>query len=175
MQSALAVQVRASFCPRRSDILRGAPGGFMLFVPAKTKHQGRIAEGALVAGLVAVAAAVRWLDLWTIPIFTDEGDEIGLALRIVRDGARPLTNDDPYLGPLFNYLLAGLFWLAGPNPWLPRALMLVLGAVTVVPTYLLARELAAGTGAGRGRTILAGALAAGLLAVNAGHVVVNSH
>ena len=86
----------------------------MLFVPAKMKQRGWMAETALLVGLVAVAAAFRWPDLWTIPIFTDEGDEIGLALRIVRDGARPLTNDDPYLGPLFNYLLAGLFWLAGP-------------------------------------------------------------
>jgi 4-amino-4-deoxy-L-arabinose transferase-like glycosyltransferase len=147
----------------------------MLFVPAKMKQRGWIAETALLVGLVAVAAAFRWPDLWTIPIFTDEGDEIGLALRIVRDGARPLTNDDPYLGPLFNYLLAGLFWLAGPNPWLPRALMLAVGALTALPAYLLARDLAAGTGAGHGRASLAGALAAGLLAVNAGHVLVNSH
>src|SRR5215213_9127359 len=118
-------------------------------------------ELALVAALVGVAAAVRWVDLWTLPIFTDEGDEIGLALRIVREGARPLTNDDPYLGPLFNYLLAGLFWLVGTDPRLPRALMLALGALTIVPAYLLARELALGTGASRGRAILAGALAAG--------------
>src|SRR6185436_2281173 len=50
-----------------------------------------------------------------------------------------------------------------------------LGALTIVPAYLLARELAMGGGASRGRAILAGALAAGLLAVNAGHVIVNSH
>jgi MYXO-CTERM domain-containing protein len=125
--------------------------------------------------LVACAAAVRWIDLWTIPIFTDEGDEISLALRIVREGARPLTNDDPYLGPLFNYVMAGLFWIVGPDPWLPRALMLALGTLTIVPTYLLARELALGAGASRGRAILASTLAAGLLAVNAGHVLVNSH
>jgi hypothetical protein len=135
----------------------------------------RLLECALVAALVAGAALIRRVDLWSIPIFTDEGDEIGLALRIVRDGARPLTNDDPYLGPLFNYLLAGLFWVAGPGPWLPRALVLALGACTIVPTYLLARELGLGVGATRGRAILAGSLAAGLLAVNAGHVVVNSH
>jgi hypothetical protein len=141
----------------------------------KVRVVGRRAEAGLVVGLVAAAAAVRGVDLWTLPIFTDEGDEIGLALRIVREGARPLTNDDPYLGPLFNYLLAGLFWLAGTDPWLPRALMLALGALTIVPAYLLARELALGAGASRGRAILAGALAAGLLAVNAGHVVVNSH
>jgi len=135
----------------------------------------RTVEPLVVGALVLVAAAIRWVDLWTLPIFTDEGDEIGLALRIVRDGARPLTNDDPYLGPLFNYLLAGLFWLVGPGPWLPRALMLALGALTIVPTYLLAREIGLSVGATRGRAILAGSLAAGLLAVNAAHVVVNSH
>jgi MYXO-CTERM domain-containing protein len=132
-------------------------------------------EAVLVLVLVAVAAAIRWVDLWTIPIFTDEGDEIGLALRIFRDGARPLTNDDPYLGPLFNYLLASLFWIAGPDPWLPRGLMLVLGALTIAPAYLLAREISLSTGASNGRAILAGTVAAGLLAVNAAHVVVNSH
>jgi hypothetical protein len=129
----------------------------------------------LVLVLVAVAAAIRWVDLWAIPIFTDEGDEIGLALRIFRDGARPLTNDDPYLGPLFNYLLAGLFWIAGPGPWLPRGLMLALGALTIAPAYLLAREISLSTGASNGRAIVAGGIAAGLLAVNAAHVVVNSH
>lgn len=132
-------------------------------------------EAGLVLVLVGVAGTIRWVDLWTIPIFTDEGDEIGLALRILRDGARPLTNDDPYLGPLFNYLLAGLFWIVGPGPWLPRSLMLVLGALTIVPTYLLAREISLSAGATRSRAIAAGIIAAGLLAVNAAHVVVNSH
>jgi 4-amino-4-deoxy-L-arabinose transferase-like glycosyltransferase len=142
---------------------------------ARGLASARVVEPLLVGALVGVAAVVRWIDLWTLPIFTDEGDEIGLALRIVRDGARPLTNDDPYLGPLFNYLLAGLFWIVGPGPWLPRALMLVLGALTVVPTYLLARELSLGAGAGRGRASLSGGIAAGVLAVNAAHVIVNSH
>src|SRR3954471_16634463 len=130
------------------------PPGTRTLAPARGVASTWALELALVALLAAAAALVRWANLWSVPIFTDEGDEAGLALRIYRDGARPLTNDDPYLGPLFNYLLAGLFWLAGPNPWLPRALMLALGAVTVVPAYLLARELAAGTGAGRGRAIL---------------------
>ncbi|MFN8635410.1 MAG: glycosyltransferase family 39 protein [Chloroflexota bacterium] len=130
---------------------------------------------ALVALLAAVAAAIRFVDLWSIPIFTDEGDEIGLALRIVRDGARPLTNDDPYLGPLFNYLLAGAFWVAGPSPWLPRLLMLLLGTLTVVLTYLLARELTLALGGDWRRATTGGAIAAVLLAVNPTHVVVISH
>jgi predicted membrane-bound mannosyltransferase len=141
-------------------------------------HRGRLtwrAEAILVITLVASAALVRWVDLWTIPIFTDEGDEIGLALRIVRDGARPLTNDDPYLGPLFNYLLAGVFWSVGPGPWAPRGLMLALGTLTVVPAYLLARELSLSAGASTRRAVVAGGLAGALLAVNAAHVLVRSH
>jgi 4-amino-4-deoxy-L-arabinose transferase-like glycosyltransferase len=135
----------------------------------------RVWEPLLVAVLVGLAAAVRWVDLWSVPIFTDEGDEIGLALRIARDGARPLTNDDPYLGPLFNYLLAGVFWLGGPNPWLPRLLMLALGALTVVPTYLLARDLALNAVADARRARIGGVIAVLLLAVNGVHVLVNSH
>jgi len=133
------------------------------------------AEAAPVAGLVLVAAVIRIVDLWAIPIFTDEGDEIGLALRILRDGARPLTNDDPYLGPLYNYLLAAVFRLFGTSPWTPRLLMLVFGAATIIPAYLLARELALAVGAERRRAMLAGAFAGALLAVNAGHVYVISH
>jgi 4-amino-4-deoxy-L-arabinose transferase-like glycosyltransferase len=150
---------------------------------------GRTGELVLVGLLVVIAAAVRWVDLWSIPIFTDEGDEIGLALRIARDGAHPLTNDDPYLGPLFNYLLGGLFWLAGPSPWLPRLLMLGLGTLTVVLVYLLARELTLAvqgatlhpTGTARqppaltGTAVIGGAIAALLLAVNPTHVLVISH
>jgi 4-amino-4-deoxy-L-arabinose transferase-like glycosyltransferase len=162
---------------RRGPIVRGGRERDVgaADVRAAQRPGGEGLDLTLICALVALAALARWIDLWTIPIFTDEGDEIGLALRIVRDGARPLTNDDPYLGPLFNYLLAGLFWLAGTNPWLPRALMLALGTITIVPAYLLAREIALGVGATRGRASLAGTLAAGLLAVNAGHVLVNSH
>ena len=134
-----------------------------------------LTEVWLVAALMVLAALIRWVNLWSIPIFTDEGDEIGLALRIVRDGARPLTNDDPYLGPLFNYLLAGLFWIAGPNPWLPRLLMLGLGTLTVVAAYLLGRELALAAGGDRRQAMLGGAIGALLLAVNPEHVLVNSH
>src|SRR4051812_16544006 len=147
-----------------------APGRAARMLP-----RGRMGELLLVAVLALAAAAIRWVDLWSIPIFTDEGDEIGLALRIVRDGARPLTNDDPYLGPLFNYVLAAVFWVAGPSPWLPRLLMLGLGTLTVVLTYLLARELTLAAGGTARQATVGGAIAASLLALNPTHVVVISH
>ncbi len=130
-----------------------------------------LADLAAAACLVACAALVRWPALWTIPIFTDEGDEALVALRIVRDHALPLTNDDPYIGPVFNYLLAALLWVLGPSPWLPRLLVLGVGSLTVGASYLLARELAGNVKRGR----WAGLAAALLVAVNAEQVVVNSH
>src|SRR5439155_561571 len=79
---------------------------------------------------------------------------------------RPLTNVDPYIGPLWNYLLAGLFWLLGPSIAIPRALVLTTGVVTVLLTYLLGR-------AWYGRRV--GLLGATLLAASPAHTAVNSH
>src|SRR6266508_3761564 len=63
--------------------------------------------------LVALALAVRWPYLWDIPRFTDETDEALLGLQIARGQTLRLTNQDPYIGALWNYLLAaGLAVLA---------------------------------------------------------------
>lgn len=118
------------------------------------------------AALVLAAWAVRWPYLWLIPRFTDETLEVLHSLAIARGEHWPLTNYDSYYGALFNYLLAGAFSLIGPDPLLPRALVWLLGGLTVVPVYLLGAEL-------RGRT--AGLIAAALLATSGAHVVVNSH
>ncbi|MFN8526507.1 MAG: glycosyltransferase family 39 protein [Chloroflexota bacterium] len=131
-------------------------------------------ELLLVIALVLAAGLVRLPLLWQVPVFTDEGDEALVALRIIRDGARPLTNDDAYIGPLFNYLLAAVFGLAGPSPWSPRLVTWALGTVTVLSTYLLARECVPRVwGVRAARTC--GTLAAMLVIVNPVHVVVNSH
>jgi 4-amino-4-deoxy-L-arabinose transferase-like glycosyltransferase len=79
---------------------------------------------------------------------------------------RPLTNVDPYIGALWNYLLATVFWLTGPNLYAPRALALVLGTLTVLPTYLLGRSV-------HGRW--AGTIAACFLALSPMHAALNSH
>ena len=67
------------------------------------------------SGLVLVAALVRWVDLWTIPIFTDEGDEIGLALLsglllvpLVNGKFAPLVSNTRYLAPMTVLLLASI-------------------------------------------------------------------
>ena len=51
----------------------------------------------------------------------------------------PLTQNDPYNGPVLGYLLAAAFWLVGVRVELPRLVMLLLGSLTVISTYALAR------------------------------------
>ena len=74
-----------------------------------------LAEVGAVAAIVMLSVRARWTNLQTIPAFTDEVEEVALALAIFREGAWPLTNVDPYIGPLWNYLLAAAFWLLGPG------------------------------------------------------------
>ncbi len=113
----------------------------------------------------ALAVVVRWPLYATIPAPTDETDELLWALRMVRDGSRPLTASDPYIGPLCTWLTALAFFLSGPSFEIGRAVALVLGALTAPATWLLGRWLA-GPGAG---------LASGLLLAVAFGPVVMSH
>jgi len=135
----------------------------------------------LMAGLALLALIVRWPSLWLVPRFTDETLEVLHSLTIVRDGARPLTNYDSYYGALYNYLVALALALSGESPLAPRVVVLVAGVATVVAAYLLGAELARrvalrSDGASDGVAArLLGLLAAGLLATNGPHVVVNSH
>jgi glucose/arabinose dehydrogenase/4-amino-4-deoxy-L-arabinose transferase-like glycosyltransferase len=122
----------------------------------------------VVVGLVVIALAIRLPYLWTIPRFTDETAEVELGLRVARGELLPLTNRDPYIGALWTYVLAGAFAVGGPSLLTPRLIMAIMGAVTVVPTYLLGRSLAGGSN-------LVGLLAALLLALSPMHIVVNSH
>lgn len=124
----------------------------------------------LIGGLALLALAVRWPNLWLIPRYTDETLEVLHSLAIVRDGARPLTNYDSYYGALYNYAVAFALAISGESPLAPRVVVLLAGVATVVATYLLGAELGR-----RFAPRLAGLLAAGLLATNGPHVVVNSH
>jgi glucose/arabinose dehydrogenase/4-amino-4-deoxy-L-arabinose transferase-like glycosyltransferase len=134
----------------------------------------RTLEALLVVALVVVALGARLPYLWDVPRLSDETAEAALALRIARGEILPLTNRDPYIGALWSYILAGAFAIGGPSLFTPRAVIAVLGALTVVPTYLLGRSLAA-TLADPRWACLTGALAALLLALSPAHVAVNSH
>ena len=120
----------------------------------------------LLLGLAA--AAVRWPYLLRLPHFTDETVETRRALEIWRGEALHLTvtHRSGYAGALHEYIVAACLWLFGPHITLPRLVVLVFGALTVVATYPLGRELA-----GRG----AGLLGAALLLTAPQHIVVNSH
>src|SRR5438128_1514112 len=127
-------------------------------------------ELLLVAAILALALVVRLPYLWDVPRFTDETAEARIGLRIAGREAFPLTNRDPYIGALWNYLLAAGFLVSGPSLFTPRAIIAVVGALTIVPTYLLGRTLGGGrAGSGDAHTrvpaIVTGALAALLLAL----------
>lgn len=128
---------------------------------------------AVVAGEVAdvfmavvVAVGVRVPYLWDIPRFTDESNEAYKSVLVLHGRILPLTNIDPYIGPLWNYLLAGVMLVAGPSLYSPRLVAAVLGALTVVPAYVLGRGLG-------GRWV--GLLAAAFLVLSPAHIAVNSH
>jgi 4-amino-4-deoxy-L-arabinose transferase-like glycosyltransferase len=118
------------------------------------------------AVLFCAGLAVRWPYYMLLPHFTDEVDEGRWALAIARGEMLPLVPKDKYYGPLHHYIVAIAFKLFGLHMSLPRAIVCVIGALTVAAAYLLGRELA-----GRG----AGFLAATLLLTAPQHIIVNSH
>ncbi len=120
----------------------------------------------LIGGLVGLALAVRWPYLLLSPQFPSIGVTVLLALEVAEGRAAPLADQAPYLGALFGYLLAAAYKLFGPSVQITLLVPWLIGGLTVVPTYLLGRELG-------GR--FAGVAAAGLLVTSGAHTVVSSH
>src|SRR6266581_1517213 len=56
--------------------------------------------------LFGLAFAVRWPDYLYTPAFTDEAREVTRAALIAQGRLQTLTNVDPYISALYNYLLA---------------------------------------------------------------------
>ncbi|GEM_PF-4448608 len=118
------------------------------------------------AGTALLALAIRLPAFTEVPGYTDETEEALLALRIFSGMAHPLTNVAPYIGPGWNYLLAGLFLVVGPSPDAPRALMVLLGTATVpLVGWLAARQAG----------LAGGLVAAGLMATSGLAVLLGSH
>jgi 4-amino-4-deoxy-L-arabinose transferase-like glycosyltransferase len=130
----------------------------------------RLESVVVLAGLLGIAAAARWPNLWLIPTFTDETIEVKLAYDIARGQAAPLTNVDPYIGALWNWLLAIGFWIFGLNPWLPRFMAFLGGVATVGAAWWLGREVG-----GRAGGRLGAFVTALFMAGCSTHVLVNSH
>lgn len=148
-----------SACPRLSS----RRSAWLSIVGQRTLAQS---DALVVASLLLCAAAARWPYLWDIPRFTDESNEALKALVVAHGRMLPLTNIDPYIGPLWNYLLAGVFLVTGPSLYTPRTVAAILGVLTVVPTYLLGRSVG-------GPAV--GVLTAVFLGFSPAHIVVNSH
>jgi hypothetical protein len=119
-----------------------------------------------VGALVALAGAIRWPHLLLSPQFPSVGAGILAAVDLANGRGFPLADDAPYIGAPFIWLLAAVYKLFGPSVEVTLLVPWTIGALTVVPTYLLGRELA-----GRG----AGLFAAALMATAGAHIVVSSH
>jgi hypothetical protein len=132
-------------------------------------------DAIVCAGLLVVGTALRWPELWNIPVFTDEWDEIAVSLHILRDGARPLTNADPYYGALTSYLMAGFFLLSGVTVEAPRLFALTVGVLQLAPAYFLGGEAGRAAGLSRRGSRFTGLICGLLLASAAAHIVLNSH
>jgi 4-amino-4-deoxy-L-arabinose transferase-like glycosyltransferase len=117
-------------------------------------------------GLFMLSLGLRLPYLWDVPRYTDELQEILWSVSIANGEILPLTAVDSYYGPIWSYLLAGLFLVFGPSPELPRLTAMLLAGAMVIVTYLFVRDVA-------GRW--AAALAAGLLTTSSGHIIINSH
>ena len=91
--------------------------------------------------LFILALVPRLIYLMDSPRFIDEGVEALWALDIARGRHLPLTGVSAYLGPLSSYLLAGLLRLFGAHVELPRLMVAVFGALTVVVAYHLGRVM----------------------------------
>ncbi|MFN0071204.1 MAG: ArnT family glycosyltransferase [Chloroflexota bacterium] len=115
---------------------------------------------------MCLSAGVRAWNLWVVPSPTDELEGVRRGLAIARGEILPLTDFEPYIGALWNYLLALGFLISGPSEYVARGVTLMVGVATVPATYLLARELG-----GRG----VAAIAALLLACSSAHALAASH
>ncbi len=135
-----------------------------------------VGDALLATALACLAAAIRWPYLQQIPRFTDETEDMQFALRIAREGLRPLVSNDTYNGPIFHYLLAGGFAF-GAGPTWPRMLALAAGALTVAVAYYLGASIAclADRSAPLRGARIAGTLSALTVATAFVPVVVNSH
>src|SRR5690349_6442539 len=97
-------------------------------------------ETVAVAALVLVAILVRLPHFLTVPQYTDETWEVLWSLPIYYGEDYPLVNTNTFRGSVFNYILASAFYLLGPSAWVARLVVVVLGGLTIVPTYLLGKS-----------------------------------
>jgi 4-amino-4-deoxy-L-arabinose transferase-like glycosyltransferase len=107
----------------------------------------------LLGGLVARAAAVLILDR---PLVSDSAAYMEMARTIVAPGPmRDIYGNAALYSPGYPFFLSALFQLFGIDPWIARAGNLLLGGISILLTWVLAREAT-------GRSLVALLAAAGL-------------
>ena len=131
-------------------------------------------ETAAIVALLVLGAAVRLDDFMVVPRLADETLEVVLGLRLSREGGLPLVGYAPHIGSLFTYLVAGTFLLLGPKVEAGRLLVLTTGVLTILPTYLLGRELGRSLWGTAGSGRLVGLIAALLLTLSGPHIATSS-
>ena len=127
-------------------------------------HRLDLAIGAI---LFVSALFVRLPYYLEMPHITDEFREVQIAAEVAEGTYYPLffsTTD--YLGVVHSYLLGFFLRLLGISLYTPRLYIVGMGALTVVLTYWLAREM-------RGR--LTSVLAACLMLFSPMHILIGSH
>jgi len=135
--------------------------------PALKIAAEKLKGGYLPLLLTLVALAIRLPHWRTIPPAGDEVNQAIYALQIAQGRRFPLVGNDAYAGPFFFYLLALLFRLGVTDPLVGRTVILVAGTLTTTLTYAWVRALHGSR--------LAGAVAAGIVAINPHLVLLNSH
>lgn len=120
-------------------------------------------------GLMVGGLLLRLPYLWTIPRFTDETREVLKAIELFQGSVpwpRQLINLDGYIGGVYLWLLAAVYWVTGVSALSPRLVTAIASTVAVGFTYLLAKEIG-------GR--LAGIIAAAMLAASGSIILSNAH
>src|SRR3954453_7451708 len=102
---------------------------------------GAWADVLLVSTLVLAAGLVRWPNLLISPQFSSGGTAIPMALDIADGRAFYLREVSPYIGGPYIWLLALVFKLFGASVEATMLVTWAIGALTVIPTYLLGREV----------------------------------
>jgi 4-amino-4-deoxy-L-arabinose transferase-like glycosyltransferase len=130
-------------------------------------HRFTSSDRWLALSLTVLGLLTRLPYFMQIPYFEDETLEALYALKVYPGGQFVASTWDNYLGPQSAYLVALGYRLFGLDPIVPRALVVIMGALTVGLTYLLARTL--------GLNKFGSFVAALILLANPFHILINSH
>ena len=131
------------------------------------KHLTSVKDLIIGLLLVILSLLVRFWNFYLIPGYrTDEVGEELRAFAIYLGKMFPLTNNAPFIGAFYNYLIAAVFYLLEPDMVVARLVVVIFGSLTPVLVYILGKKLA-------NRTI--GIISGLLLCFSPGHILIASH